>query len=127
VKALRTSSVEPIPFFTFDHALKDPSPSDKPVTTDHKIVIVEGLYTLLDRPGWREAADMMDLRVWIEVDRAIARRRVVERNYAAGISATREDTAVRVDASDMLNGEDVRANRVEPTDIVHSIDDPRIS
>jgi len=69
---------------------------------------------------------MMDVRVWIEVDRKVARRRLVERNFAAGISATRQDTAVRVDASDMLNGEDVRSNRVEPTDIVHSIDDPRI-
>lgn len=69
---------------------------------------------------------MMDIRVWIEVDREVARRRLVERNFAAGISATKEDTAVRVDASDMLNGEDVRANRVDPTDVVHSIDSPRI-
>lgn len=96
------------------------------MTTNHKIVIIEGLYTLLDRPGWREAAEMMDLRVWIEVDRVVARRRVLERNFAAGISATREDTAVRVDAVDMMNGDDVRANRVEPTDVVYSVDDPRI-
>jgi len=90
----------------------------------HKIVIIEGLYTLLDQPGWREAASMMDVRIWIEVERTIARRRLVERNFAAGISATRGDAETRVDASDMRNGEDVRRWRVEPTHTVRSIEEP---
>jgi len=68
---------------------------------------------------------MMDMRIWIEVDRDVARRRLVERNFAAGISATREATEDRVDASDMQNGEDVRRWRVEPTHVVRSIEEPR--
>ena len=124
VTALRSPTPD-IPFFLFDHALKDPSPSPSPVGLHHQIVIVEGLYTLLDQPGWREAADIMDMRIWIEVEREVARRRLVERNFAAGISDTRQATEKRVDASDMQNGEDVRRWRVEPTHIVTSVDEPR--
>ncbi len=64
---------------------------------------------------------MMDMRVWIEVDPEEARRRLIERNFEAGICGTREETAVRVDASDMVNGEMVREYRIEPTDIIVSV------
>lgn len=124
VKALRDPSSPATPFFLFDHALKDPSPAPTPVLPHHRVVVIEGLYTLLDRDGWREAAQMMDVKVWIEVDRQVARRRLVERNFAAGLCGTREETERRVDQSDMANGEEVREFRVEPTDVVVSVDLP---
>ena len=78
-------SASPIPFPTFDHALKDPLPSPVSILPRHRIVIIEGLYTMLDRPGWRECADMMDLRVLVQCDEDVCRRRVVRRNWEAGI------------------------------------------
>lgn len=123
VQSLRSPSTAPIPFFLFDHALKDPSPAPQPVTTDHKIIIIEGLYTLLDQPGWREAGEMMDMKVWIEVERTVARERLVQRNFRAGISGSVEDSGRRVDLSDMVNGEEVRKYRLEPTDIVYSVEE----
>lgn len=51
----------------------------------HRIIIIEGLYTLFDQPTWRDAADVMDVRIWIDVDPAVARERVIARNHAAGI------------------------------------------
>lgn len=84
-----------IPFPTFDHALKDPSTSPHPILPRHRIVLIEGLYTMLDRDGWRDCAEMMDMRVWVECDREVCRARTVERNFAAGIVASREECEER--------------------------------
>ena len=75
----------PIYFPTFDHALKDPSTSLYPITPQHRIIIIEGLYTQYDQPSWRECADCADIKVWIDVDRQVSRARLVARNVAAGI------------------------------------------
>ncbi|ORY27929.1 P-loop containing nucleoside triphosphate hydrolase protein [Naematelia encephala] len=111
-----------IPFPSFDHSLKDPSPGPFPVCNRHRIILIEGLYVLLNRPGWAECAQMMDMRVWIECERDIARARVIRRHIEAGIYVDSNKSAERVDAVDMVNGEEVRRCRVEPTDIVYSIE-----
>ncbi|CAD6573675.1 MAG: hypothetical protein TREMPRED_000887 [Tremellales sp. Tagirdzhanova-0007] len=111
-----------IPFPTFDHALKDPSPGPEPIRPQHRIVVIEGLYTLLDRDGWRECAEMMDVRVYIEVEAAVSRDRVIKRNFQAGIVDSLEKCAERVDAVDMVNGEEVRSHLFDPTFIIHSTD-----
>ncbi|WVQ72433.1 hypothetical protein IAR50_001985 [Cryptococcus sp. DSM 104548] len=111
-----------ISFPTFDHALKDPAPSPQPILPRHRIIVIEGLYTLLDEPGWRESAEIMDARVWVDVEESVARRRVVDRNFAAGIVDTREKCEARVDAVDMKNGKHVRTHLVKPTHIVTSIE-----
>jgi pantothenate kinase len=50
---------------------------------------------MLDRDGWRDCAEMMDMRVWVECDREVCRTRTIERNFAAGIVASREACADR--------------------------------
>lgn len=104
-----------IPFPTFDHALKDPSTSPHPILPRHRIVLIEGLYTMLDRDGWRDCAEMMDMRVWVECDREVCRARTVERNFAAGIVASREECEERVDKSDVVNGDEVAENQYKAT------------
>ena len=74
------------PHYTFDHALKDPVEALNPILPSHRLILVEGLYTLLDRPRWRECTALFDFRIWIEVHRDIARERLIARNFAAGIS-----------------------------------------
>jgi len=86
---------EPIRYATFDHRLKDPSDSGACVRPSDRIVIIEGLYTLLDRPGWKECAQQMDIRVWIEVDACVAQQRVIARNLEAGICDTLEACTAR--------------------------------
>ncbi|WVN88313.1 uncharacterized protein L203_103518 [Cryptococcus depauperatus CBS 7841] len=110
-----------IPFPTFDHAAKDPAPSAYPILPRHRIIVVEGLYTLLDMPGWRKCADMMDIGVWVDVEEEIARERVIKRNWEAGIVESLEKCVERVDAVDMKNGEQVRSHLVQPTYIIKSI------
>jgi pantothenate kinase len=127
-----------VPYFEFDHAEKDPVPATHPIHPSNRIVVIEGLYCLLDEDVWRDTAAKMDIRIWVEVDRDEVRQRLIERNFAAGLAPTRdllvkrgESTArlkasmatvdgATVDASDMRNGEEIRAKRVAPTDIVFS-------
>lgn len=111
-----TPQTELLPFPTFSHSLKDPQPSLTPLAPSHRIVLIEGLYTHLDLPGWRECADLMDLKIWIEVDLEVARQRLVKRNHEAGIVADWDACADRVDKVDMKNGEAVRTHRV-PADL----------
>lgn len=126
VSALRkpVDNAEAIGFPTFDHAAKDPAPSDTPILPQHRIVIVEGLYTMLDRPGWRECADKMDLRVWVEVPRDVVRARVLKRNTEAGIVTDDEVAVRRVEESDMVNGDEVFAHRYKVTDTIEPEDRP---
>ncbi|WVQ99329.1 hypothetical protein IAU59_006461 [Kwoniella sp. CBS 9459] len=119
---LSSPNAKSIPFPTFDHALKDPSIAPIAIHPRHRIIVIEGLYTLLDREGWRDSAEMADMRVWVEVDRAEARSRVVRRNFEAGIVDSIEACEKRVDAVDMANGEEVRFHRVQPDYIVTSIE-----
>ncbi|WWD17380.1 hypothetical protein CI109_101821 [Kwoniella shandongensis] len=109
-----------IPFPTFSHSTKDPQPSPYPILSRHRIILIEGLYTLLDQVGWKECAEMMDVKVYVDVDEEEARGRVVRRNFEAGIVDSIEKCEERVDAVDMVNGEQVRNHLVSPTYIIKS-------
>ncbi len=122
-----TPASPPLPFPTFDHAAKDPAPSPAPIEAHHRVVVIEGLYTMLDAPGWRGAAAAMDLRVWVEVPRAICLRRTLRRNLAAGIVADEASARVRVEAVDMVNGDNVARARYCPTDTIAPADRPEMA
>ncbi|KAL7421839.1 hypothetical protein Q5752_003610 [Cryptotrichosporon argae] len=114
----------PIPFPTFDHAAKDPRPAAVPVQAHHRVVVVEGLYTHLDEPRWRDAAQIPDVRVWVDVEFDVARRRVLQRNFEAGLADSLEAMEQRVDAVDMKNLERVVAHRVRADYTLSPVDDP---
>ncbi|BEI95703.1 hypothetical protein CcaverHIS631_0106520 [Cutaneotrichosporon cavernicola] len=130
VHALRqptTAVSTPLPFPTFDHSVKDPAPSPSPIEPYHRIVVIEGLYTLYDAEGWRDAAAAMDLRVWVEVPRDICLRRTLKRNLAAGIVADDESARIRVEAVDMVNGDTIAGCRFQPTDVIAPADCPKLA
>lgn len=86
IKALRLKPLPPaVPFQTFSHALKDPQPASLPITPQHRIVVVEGLYCLLNVEPWQRATAALDERVWVECDRAVARERLVRRHLKEGV------------------------------------------
>lgn len=58
-----TASSEPETFITapsFDHAVGDPIPDAISISSQCKVVIIEGNYTLLDEEPWRRIADAAD-------------------------------------------------------------------
>lgn len=147
VKALRSDPVLPsVPFPVFSHAVKDPTDSLSPILPHHRIVVIEGLYTLLNVEPWIEATKELDVKVWVECDRKVARERLIERHLESGIEPNREAAEQRgepllsssgtrlitdkclsllvVDGSDMINGEFIRERLVESDFSLNSIDDP---
>ncbi|GAA5822486.1 hypothetical protein JCM5353_000525 [Sporobolomyces roseus] len=125
VRNLRSNPILPsVPFPLFSHAVKDPTPSPSPILPNHRIIIIEGLYTLLDIEPWSEATKELDVKIWVECERSVARERLIERHLESGIEPDRQAAEERVDDSDMLNGEYIRDNLVEPTLRVDSVDDP---
>lgn len=77
---------------------------------------------MYDAPGWADVAAQMDMRVWVDVPRDTCYRRVLRRNLAAGIVADEEAARVRVQAVDMVNGDEVAGNRWCVTDEIAPAD-----
>lgn len=73
---------------SFDHAIKDPVADDIPIRPRSKVVIFEGLYLSLNREPWSQSAALMDESWFIDVDREVARSRLVKRHVASGLYLT---------------------------------------
>jgi pantothenate kinase len=108
---------------SFDHAVKDPVEDDIPIAPTTQVVIFEGLYTMLDREPWREAAKLMDELWFIDVPVDLAVARLVKRHVASGISSDPEHARIRVMESDMRNGREILEYRLPVQEIVKSVED----
>ena len=109
---------------SFDHAVKDPRADDIAVHAHHRVVVFEGNYVCLDLDPWRAAAQLMDLRWFVDVDFAVARRRLVRRHVAAGIARDEIEAGRRADENDLVNGRQIVENKVPDIDeVVVSRDD----
>jgi pantothenate kinase len=110
---------------SFDHAIKDPVEDSLPILPlpAHRVVVIEGIYVLLDKDPWREAAGMMDLKVFVRVEREVARRRLVRRHVAAGIAKDEEEADRRAVENDLVNGEMIERLLLPVDEVVHSRED----
>ncbi len=109
---------------TFDHQLKDPVAGGLVVAQDTEVCIVEGNYVLSDEGAWADLAGLMDERWLIDVDEALARRRIAARHVAAGIEPTLELALARADGNDLPNGRFVMEHSKGRYDrIIHSVDE----
>lgn len=98
---------------SFDHAKKDPVENDIPIEPTHRIVVFEGNYVALDKKPWSDAAALMDEIWFVEVDRAVARKRLAKRHVAAGIAKDEEEGDRRAVENDLPNGDEIVANRLK--------------
>ncbi|GAW25260.1 putative kinase-related protein [Rosellinia necatrix] len=108
---------------SFDHAVGDPRPGDIAVRPGHRAVVLEGNYVALDAGPWREAAALFDERWFVDVDFAVARRRLVARHVAAGLARDAREAARRADENDLVNGRLIVENRVPVHEVIVSCDD----
>lgn len=92
----------------YDRRLHDPIPDALHVPTDG-VVIIEGLYMLLDQPDWRELRSMAHMGIFIEVPEHLARSRVVDRHTRGG--RTRKDAERHWQQSDAINTRLVNSHR----------------
>ncbi|KAK5116701.1 hypothetical protein LTR62_007375 [Meristemomyces frigidus] len=111
---------------SFDHAVKDPVADDIPIAASSRVVVFEGNYLSLGSggaPEWAEAAGLMDELWFVEVERQVARRRLIERHVRSGIAANAEEAARRADENDLLNGDVIVTGGLPVHEVVYSKDD----
>jgi pantothenate kinase len=100
----------PVTWPGFAHDVGDPVEAAHVVPPDVRIVLVEGLYVLLDDGPWRDVSACFDLRWFLDVPRELARERLILRHMAAW-QIDRAAATRRADANDALNAELVLASR----------------
>ncbi|KAF7193570.1 ATP-dependent kinase-like protein notR' [Pseudocercospora fuligena] len=110
---------------SFDHAVKDPVENDRPIRKQSRIVVMEGNYLSLGSGAseWKEAAEMMDESWFVDVDREVARKRLIARHVTSGIAKDESDAAKRADENDLVNGDEIISGRMEVHEIVKSQED----
>ncbi len=91
------------------------NPREDAIRIDGDLVLLEGNYLLLDRPGWKELKAYADYTIRLEADEEFLRQRLIARRIRTGVDA--EEAARFVDYSDMANvrlclRESVKADQV---------------
>lgn len=108
---------------SFDHAVKDPKEDDIPILPSHRLVVFEGNYVALDKEPWASAARLMDEVWFVDVDFAVARRRLVVRHVRAGIARDEAEADRRAVENDLPNGEEIVGKRLPVDEVIESRDD----
>ncbi|CAL9023641.1 unnamed protein product [Prunus brigantina] len=105
---------------SFDHGVGDPVEDDIFVSLQHKVVIVEGNYLLLDDGIWKEISAMFDEKWFVEIDIDKAMERVRMRHILTGKPP---DVAKwRIEYNDRPNAEKVNKSKKNADLIIRSID-----
>lgn len=69
-----------------------------PVLPEHRLVVTEGNYLLLDEPGWRDVRPQLDACWYVDLDPAVRVARLVDRHVRHGRSrAAAEEWVARSD------------------------------
>jgi pantothenate kinase len=90
-------------FPSFDHALKDPIENDIIITSDTKVVIIEGIYIF--NKELEELNNIYDIKIFLTFDLNKLISSVALRNYESGIFNSYEESIERATKSDLKNGE----------------------
>ena len=85
---------------SFDHAVKDPCPHAISILPEHRIIIIEGLYTFLSLPPWVDAGRLLDERWLVELDPTVASKRLVKRHVTSGVAKDPEEAQWRAVEND---------------------------
>jgi pantothenate kinase len=93
----------------FDRAIEQTVPDAIPITSSTRLVVTEGNYLLLDRPGWRQVRPLLDEAWYVDAPRALLRQRLLARASAG--DRTEPEAVSHVDESDLRNAELVAVTR----------------
>jgi pantothenate kinase len=110
---------------SFDHGVGDPKPDAIKILPQHKIVISEGNYLLLDEEPWRRLwreeneKKILDDSWYVDCDLDVAMQRVFERQTGNGVAA--EVSRGRIQGNDRPNGELIETTKQRATVVVPSL------
>lgn len=105
---------------SFDHGIGDPVEDDIFVSLQHKVVIVEGNYLLLEEGVWGDVLSFFNEKWFIDVDIGAAMERVVKRHISTGRAP--DVARWRVEYNDRPNAELIMKSKKNADLIIKSID-----
>ena len=82
------------------------------------VYIIEGNYVLADAEPWRTAAQMLNLRIFVDTLDTVLRERLLQRHQQGGRSE--QEALQKIDHTDLPNAHKIRAERLE-VDIIFSM------
>jgi pantothenate kinase len=100
----------------FDRSMELARAAAEIVSGDHKIVLIEGNYLLLDEAPWSRLRPLFDFTIFLDVPRGELERRLLQRWRDHG----RADGPAWVASNDMPNVDRVIAKRLQPDLLVKS-------
>lgn len=103
VRRLAAPNQVPIYLPVFDRRMDLSRNAAQCVDQQHSVVVVEGNYLLLARPGWESLADLFHLRVMLDVPMETLRERLVQRWLDHGHDP--EQARIRAMSNDIPNAE----------------------
>ena len=102
----------PVYIPVFDRDLDASRAAARIIRPEHRIVLVEGNYLLLNEMRWSGLGTLFDLSILIQVPREVLVRRLVERWLAAGLDSA--EARSRAMQNDLPNGDRVLSSSREP-------------
>ena len=84
VKRIRSEQTQSIYYPIFDRAIEESIAAQGVVTSDTKVVIIEGNYLLHDAGGWEAVKDLLDESWMVDVDDDKRIARLISRHIAYG-------------------------------------------
>ena len=84
VKRIRSEQTQSIYYPIFDRAIEESIAAQGVVTSDTKVVIIEGNYLLHDAGGWEAVKDLLDVSWMVDVDDDKRIARLISRHIAYG-------------------------------------------
>ncbi|KAH6031841.1 hypothetical protein HBI83_022470 [Parastagonospora nodorum] len=104
----------------FDHATKDPSPNAIAISSQNRVIIAEGNYTLLNLTSWNEIAKSCAEKWFVDAPIDTVRDRLAERHLAAGIEDSMQAAVQRANENDIPNGAMIRSMLIKPDVVIEN-------
>ena len=95
---------------TFDRSLDLARAGARRITREHKVVLIEGNYLLLDEAPWQQLSDLFDYRIFLDVPEAVLSQRLHQRWIDHG--HTPDEAMERAQTNDIPNAELVMRKRL---------------
>ncbi|MGR4069081.1 nucleoside triphosphate hydrolase [Halomonas sp. LR3S48] len=96
----------------FDRPLDLARAGGRLITLEHRLVIVEGNYLLLDRDPWRELHALFDMTLFLEVADEVLEARLIQRWL--GMGQEQQGAIDKARHKDMLNARLIKRESVAP-------------
>lgn len=72
----------------FDREVEEATPGTVSIAADRRVIVVEGNYLLHDEGGWQRVAPLLDLTLFVGLERSIRLGRLIARHERYGKTAT---------------------------------------